>query len=169
MLLFVRYSYFSCLLCFGITAKHPWWLSKDLHEGSQIRLLVYSHDVAVKHNKHLGASSFPGLKLPIEFVYAGDLDLPQYHRDFISGLGLDISMVDVLQVFDDTLSDPQHGGGAFKTFAPLNSEYEQVLLLDADAILFQASREFVYLATHRRCGSMHSFYDQLLIARGVSF
>ncbi|KAL8767251.1 MAG: hypothetical protein Q9209_006177 [Squamulea sp. 1 TL-2023] len=79
-----------------------------------------------------------GSKLAIEIVYAGDSDLPSSHRDFIGGLDSDIATVDVLQVFNDTSLDLQHGGWAIKTFAALGSQYEQILVLNVDAILLQA-------------------------------
>ncbi|KAL9629308.1 MAG: hypothetical protein Q9204_005348 [Flavoplaca sp. TL-2023a] len=77
-------------------------------------------------------------RLPIEVVYAGDSELPSSHRDFISSLGSEITTVDILQVFNDTTLDLQPGGWAIKTFAALGSQYEQVLVLDADAVLLQA-------------------------------
>ncbi|KAL8649416.1 MAG: hypothetical protein Q9210_004416 [Variospora velana] len=103
-----------------------------------------------------------GSKLPIEIVYAGDSDLPASYRDFISGLASGIEMVDVLQVFDDTTLDLQHGGWAIKTFAALGSQYEQVLVLDADAILLQAPETILdHHSGYKSTGSL-LFHDRLL-------
>ncbi|CAO1598057.1 MAG: hypothetical protein LQ349_008276 [Xanthoria aureola] len=103
-----------------------------------------------------------GSKLPIEIVYAGDSDLPSSHRDFISGLGSDIAMVDILQVFNDTPLDLQHGGWAIKTFAALGSQYEQVLILDADAVLLQAPETiFDRHKGYQSTGAL-LFHDRLL-------
>ncbi|KAL8688090.1 MAG: hypothetical protein Q9224_004975 [Gallowayella concinna] len=103
-----------------------------------------------------------GSKLPIEIVYAGNSDLPSSHRDFITGLGSDIATVDVLQVFNDTPLDLQHGGWAIKTFAALGSQYEQVVVLDADAILLQAPETI--LDGHKGYQSTGAllFHDRLL-------
>ncbi|KAL8813155.1 MAG: hypothetical protein Q9223_001289 [Gallowayella weberi] len=103
-----------------------------------------------------------GSKLPIEIVYAGDADLQSSHRDFITGLGSDIATVDVLQVFNDTTLDLQHGGWAIKTFAALGSQYEQVVVLDADAILLQAPE--IILERHKGYQSTGAllFHDRLL-------
>lgn len=103
-----------------------------------------------------------GSKLPIEIVYAGDSDLPSNYRDFIKGLGSDIDTVDILQVFDDTTLDLQHGGWAIKTFAVLGSQYEQVAVLDADAILLQTPETiFDHHSGYKLTGSL-LFHDRLL-------
>ncbi|KAI4226281.1 MAG: hypothetical protein L6R40_008296 [Gallowayella cf. fulva] len=103
-----------------------------------------------------------GSKLPIEIVYSGDSDLPSSHRDFITGLGSDVVTVDVLQVFNDTPLDLEHGGWAIKTFAALGSQYEQILVLDADAILLQAPETI--LDQHKGYQSTGAllFHDRLL-------
>lgn len=75
--------------------------------------------------------------LPIEIVYAGDEDLPAAYRDFITGLGNDIHTVDILTVVDDKTLDLKNGGWAIKPFATMASKYEQVMVLDADAVLLQ--------------------------------
>ncbi|KAL8997324.1 MAG: hypothetical protein Q9169_003358 [Polycauliona sp. 2 TL-2023] len=103
-----------------------------------------------------------GSKLPIEIVYAGDSDLPSSHRDFITGLGSDITTVDILHVFEDTSLDLQHAGWAIKTFAALGSQYGQIIVLDADAILLQAPETI--FDGHRGYGSTGAllFHDRLL-------
>lgn len=103
-----------------------------------------------------------GSKLPIEIVYAGDSDLPSNYRDFIKGLGSDIDTVDILRVFDDATLDLQAGGWAIKVFAALGSQYEQVVVLDADAILMQPPETI--LDSHSGYESTGSllFHDRLL-------
>ena len=56
----------------------------------------------------------------------------------MKGIGPDIETVDILTVFDDAGLDLQHGGWAIKCFAALGSPFEQVMVLDADAIFLQA-------------------------------
>ena len=103
-----------------------------------------------------------GSKLPIEIVYAGDSDLPSNHRDFMKGLGKDIETVDILQVFDDTTLDLQHGGWAIKTFAALGSKFEQTMVLDADAIFLQAPESILeHHSGYKSTGTL-LFHDRLL-------
>ena len=103
-----------------------------------------------------------GSKLPIEIVYAGDPDLPSEYRDFITRLSSDITTVDITQVFDDTTLDLQHGGWAIKTFAALASRYEQVLLLDADAVFLQAPEAILDHHNGYRTTGTLLFHDRLL-------
>ncbi|KAI4120418.1 MAG: hypothetical protein LQ338_007038 [Usnochroma carphineum] len=103
-----------------------------------------------------------GSKLPIEIAYAGDSDLPPNYRNFISELGSDIKTVDVLQVFDDTTLDLQHGGWAIKAFAALGSHYEQTLVLDADAILLQAPETILDRHSGYKSTGALLFHDRLL-------
>ncbi|KAI4092331.1 MAG: hypothetical protein LQ344_003576 [Seirophora lacunosa] len=103
-----------------------------------------------------------GSKLPIEVAYAGESDLPASYREFINGLASDIETVDVLRVFDDTTLDLEHGGWAIKTFAALGSQYEQVLVLDADAILLQAPETILDHHTGYKSTGTLLFHDRLL-------
>ncbi|KAI4172893.1 MAG: hypothetical protein LQ343_003301 [Gyalolechia ehrenbergii] len=101
-------------------------------------------------------------RLPIEIVYAGDSDLPLSSRDFVKKLGPSIETVDILQVFDDTALDLQHGGWAVKTFAALGSRYEQVMILDADAVLLQAPEAILdHHRGYKLTGAL-LFHDRLL-------
>lgn len=76
--------------------------------------------------------------LPIQVAYAGEDDLPKDYRDFITNLAPDVSTFDVTSVFDDRTLDLTHGGWAIKAFAILGSTFEQVILLDADAVFLQS-------------------------------
>jgi len=78
-----------------------------------------------------------GSTLPIQIAYAGESDLPPSYREVIAALGNNITTLDVTTIFDDsTLGLPQ-GGWAIKVFAALGSTFEQVMLLDADAVFLQ--------------------------------
>jgi hypothetical protein len=48
-----------------------------------------------------------------------------------------VETLDLLTVFDDTTIDLRHGTWATKSFALLASKFEQVLAVDADAVLLQ--------------------------------
>lgn len=103
-----------------------------------------------------------GTKLPIQIAYSGDADLPAPYRDFITSLVPGVSTFDVTSVFDDSTLDLPHGGWAVKAFAILGSTFEQVMLLDADAVfLQQPDRIFLEHPQYRETGTM-LFHDRLL-------
>ena len=77
-------------------------------------------------------------KLPIEIVYAGENDLPLDYRHFVMSLGEDIEVTDITKAVDDTSLDLPHGGWAVKAFAAVASSFEQVMVVDADAVFVQA-------------------------------
>lgn len=101
-------------------------------------------------------------QLPIQIVYANNEDLPSDYRNFITSLGTSIDTLDVSSVLDDETLHLAEDGWAIKPFAVLASTIEQVMLLDADAVLFQApeavfDRHNGYLDT----GALF-FHDRLL-------
>jgi len=101
-------------------------------------------------------------KLPIEIVYAGEKDLPSDYRDFVTSLGSDIQTIDILTVLDDTTLDLANGGWAVKSFAALASSFEQVIVLDADAVLVQAPEAiFDNHKGYHETGALF-FHDRLL-------
>ncbi|KAL8660674.1 MAG: hypothetical protein Q9202_006331 [Teloschistes flavicans] len=103
-----------------------------------------------------------GSDLPIEIMYAGDADLPLEYREFISQLSHNIDAVDITQIFDDSTLDLALGGWAIKPFAALASRFEQVMVLDADAVFLQQP-EKIFDSHHgyRATGSL-LFHDRLL-------
>jgi len=78
-----------------------------------------------------------GSRLPIQVVYAGERDLPTEYRDFITSRAANVTTLDITSVFDDTTLDLANAGWAVKAFAILGSTFEQVILLDADAVFVQ--------------------------------
>ena len=80
-----------------------------------------------------------GCRLPIQIAYAGDDDLPKTDRDLIAGLdaATDVTFLNVLPLFDDSRLKLREGGWAIKPFAALASHFEQVILVDADAVFLQ--------------------------------
>ena len=103
-----------------------------------------------------------GSKIPIEVAYAGDSDLPSEYRTFIKQLSTDIEVVDITQVFDDTDLDLQHGGWAIKPFAALGSRFEEVMIMDADAVFVQAPEEILaHHSGYKTTGAL-LFHDRLL-------
>lgn len=111
-------------------------------EGSRgIVIPVGGGSQAVRFAGHLIVSLRVVLdcQLPIEIHYAGEEDLSRENRDRLSALSgaTDITFVDVLNVFDDTSLKLGEGGWAIKAFAVLASGFEEVILVDADAVFLQ--------------------------------
>ncbi len=103
-----------------------------------------------------------GSQLPIQIVYAGEEDLPAKYRDVLVSLGTNIETMDILQVFDDTTLRLRESGWAIKPFAVLATKFEQVILMDADAVFMQKPEVILdehsgYLST----GALF-FHDRLL-------
>ncbi|KAF6821430.1 glycosyl transferase [Colletotrichum plurivorum] len=101
--------------------------------------------------------------LPIQVVYAGDEDLTQEDRDVITeaaGEGR-LEFLDILTVFNDTTLRLAEGGWAIKPFAVLGSRFEEVILLDADAVLIQPPERFLQQRSYRDKGAL-LFHDRLL-------
>lgn len=100
--------------------------------------------------------------LPIQVMHAGDADLPSQYREFIMELGADIEILDVTTVFDDETLSLASGGWAVKSFAALASKFEQVVLLDADAVFLQPPEVvFDHHVGYNDSGAL-LFHDRLL-------
>jgi len=95
-------------------------------------------------------------------VYAGDSDLPSKYGDFITNIGSNTEAVDITQMFDDTTLDLLYGGWTIKTFTALGSMYEQVMVLDADAVFLQAlEATFDHHSGYKTTGTL-LVHDRLL-------
>ncbi|KAF5672531.1 alpha-1,3-mannosyltransferase [Fusarium heterosporum] len=107
--------------------------------------------------------------LPIQVVYAGDGDLSAKGREKIqeAANGVKIEMLDVLTVFDDSTLKLADGGWAIKPFAALASRYEQVILLDADAVFFQDPQRLLEQDRFQETGVL-LFHDRLLWKNGFA-
>ncbi|KAF9772892.1 hypothetical protein IL306_009383 [Fusarium sp. DS 682] len=105
--------------------------------------------------------------LPIQVVYAGDDDLSTAGRKKIqeAANGVKIEMLDILTVFDDSTLKLADGGWAIKPFAALASRFEQVILLDADAVFFQDPRQLLRQDRFKETGVL-LFHDRLLWKNG---
>ncbi|KAF4336153.1 alpha-1 3-mannosyltransferase MNT3 [Fusarium beomiforme] len=107
--------------------------------------------------------------LPIQVVYAGDGDLSAAGRKKIqqAANGVEIEMLDVLTVFDDRTLKLADGGWAIKPFAALASRFEQVILLDADAVFFQDPQQLLRQDRFKETGVL-LFHDRLLWKNGFA-
>lgn len=101
-------------------------------------------------------------ELPIQIFYAGEDDLPEEYRRVITGLGAHIRTVDITTVLDDATLQLATGGWAIKAFAALASTFEQVILMDADAVFLQKPETiFSHHDGYQATGSL-LFHDRLL-------
>ncbi|KAF5644388.1 alpha-1,3-mannosyltransferase [Fusarium sp. NRRL 25303] len=104
-----------------------------------------------------------GCRLPIQIVYAGEDDLPKKNRDRIAKLdgASDVEFLDIFTVFDDTTLRLKDGGWAIKAFALLGSHFEEVILLDADAVFIQQPERLFAQKAYIEKGTL-LFHDRLL-------
>ena len=103
-----------------------------------------------------------GSKLPIQIAYAGDGDLPEEYRKYLTSMGSDITTFDVTTLFDDSTLQLGTGGWAIKPFAILGSTFEQTILLDADTIFLQQPEVILDQHTDYRDTGTLLFHDRLL-------
>ncbi|KAH6884555.1 mannosyltransferase putative-domain-containing protein [Thelonectria olida] len=108
-------------------------------------------------------------QLPIQVVYAGDKDLSAKGRRALqeAGDGRKIELLDVLTVFDDSTLKLAEGGWAIKPFAALASQYDQVILLDADTVFLQDPTQLLEQDRYKETGVM-LFHDRLLWKNGFA-
>lgn len=99
--------------------------------------------------------------LPIEVAYAGDHDLSPADREQLQSRFGDIRFSDVLDVFDDDAVDLRNGGWAIKPFAALASSFEEVILVDADAVFLQPPETLLKQKSYASTGAL-LFHDRLL-------
>ncbi|KAL9084160.1 MAG: hypothetical protein Q9165_008208 [Trypethelium subeluteriae] len=100
-------------------------------------------------------------ELAIEIAYAGDSDLSPYHREVLRSLGPNISILNVLEKFDDDVLNLNNGGWAIKPFAALASSFRDVILLDADAVFLQDPALLLEDPSFQATGALF-FHDRLL-------
>ncbi|KAG6989916.1 hypothetical protein G7Y79_00061g093030 [Physcia stellaris] len=99
--------------------------------------------------------------LPIQIAYAGDEDLPVQYREKLISLGKDIETVDLLTMVDDKTLDLAHGTFGTKPLAMLLSRFEQVILVDADAVFLQPPEALFDSDGYKKSGT-YLFHDRRL-------
>jgi len=102
-----------------------------------------------------------GSTLPIQIAYAGDGDLPMEYREKLMSLGDDIETLDLLPLIDDTTMDLGHGRFAIKPVAMLFSSFEQVMIVDADAVFLQPPEVLFENKGYQETGT-YFFHDRLM-------
>ncbi len=109
----------------------------------------------------VGIRNVLGSTLPIQIAYAGDDDLPIEYREKLLSLGNDIESLDLLELVDDTTLDLAHGTFGIKPLAMLLSSFEQVILVDADAVFIQPPEELFKSKGYQDTGT-YFFHDRLM-------
>ncbi|POR36819.1 Uncharacterized protein TPAR_02986 [Tolypocladium paradoxum] len=135
-------------------------------KGSQgIVIPVGGGGQAVRFAAHLIVSlrDVLGCRLPIQIVYAGDTDLTKKQRDALASFDStkNIEFLDVFTMFDDSTLSLQQGHWAIKPFAALASRFEQVILLDSDAVFLQQPEQLLKQRAYHDTGA-YLFHDRLL-------
>lgn len=135
------------------------------HQDGGSGIVIPTGQHTLRYSCHLLASLTRVHKthLPVEIVYAGDSDLTPEGREALkqAGEGLDISFIDALTVFDDSTLRLAQGGWAIKAFAALASRFDDVILLDADAVFVQPPERLLEQARYLETGAL-LFHDRLL-------
>ncbi|KAL7918012.1 glycosyltransferase family 71 protein [Trichoderma austrokoningii] len=141
-------------------------LRSSFTKGSRgIVISAGGSDSSVRFAGHLIASirDVLGCTLPIQVAYAGENDLPKDRRDALSSLDKThkTEFLDVWAVFDDAALQLRKGGWAIKSFAALASRFEQVIVLDADAVFLQPPEVLFEQHAYIDNGA-YLFHDRLL-------
>ncbi|KFH42649.1 putative alpha-1,3-mannosyltransferase-like protein [Hapsidospora chrysogenum ATCC 11550] len=107
-------------------------------------------------------------QLPIQVAYAGDRHLTPAQREQLMSLDgfSNTEFLDVLSVFSDSNLDLSENDGAVKIFAVLASKFEQVILLDAGAVLMKPPEAFFRAKPYTETGA-YLFHDRLLWQYGL--
>lgn len=150
------------------SSKRPLSDLRSSFKPSTTGLVIPAGDGNVRFAAHLISSLYNVLesKLPIQIAYAGDKDLSPGHRAYLADLvksssGPPLRFLDILTVFEDHLLKLNEGGWAIKAFAILGSDFERVILLDADAVFLQKPEALFEHPAFLRSGAL-LFRDRLL-------
>ncbi|KAG0023542.1 hypothetical protein BGZ80_009101 [Entomortierella chlamydospora] len=95
-------------------------------------------------------------KLPIEIYYAGDQDLSKENREWFEQFQ-DLVLVDITKKLDQDML--QISGPIIKPFAMLVSQFQEVILMDADAYFLQDPAILFEDGGYKEVGTVF-FYDR---------
>jgi alpha 1,3-mannosyltransferase len=137
-------------------------------EPASTGIIIPTGNGNVRFAGHLIASlrSVLNSSLPIQVAYGGDEDLSPANRKILGELiesGSPLEFLDITTIFDPSVLHFGEGSGgwATKAFAALGTKYEQVILLDADAVFIQPPEALLQGEAYQRTGAF-LFHDRLL-------
>lgn len=143
----------------------PWWL---YHQNGDHSKLPYNESkgiVICTGNKHfkltlvaLGALELIGNELPIEVIYSTTNDLSLENRQELEKLYPKIRLIDLSST---SLNDSylELRGWEIKPFAVLASQFQQVILMDADVLFLEKPSILFENSYYLETGSLF-FYDR---------
>lgn len=106
--------------------------------------------------------------IPIELYYYGDSDLPAKYRDYLTKTYRNVRCIDLesLALFDPDLVQLERQGFAIKPFALLATNFTEVMLADADAILLENPDHFFQEPGYLDTGTLF-FHDRDHLRKGA--
>ena len=153
------------------------WASRDKPKTGivltvgQGNFMLAAHCIRILH-------SVLNSTVPIQVFYAGDLDLPEAHREQIKALHPSLETINILhdQVnetrynetqFNETTVGLRNSGYAMKPFAALASSFERVILVDADAIFLRRPDFYFDEQAGLKETGIHYFHDRAYEGRNT--
>ncbi|CBQ72350.1 conserved hypothetical protein [Sporisorium reilianum SRZ2] len=108
--------------------------------------------------------------IPVELYYYGDSDLPPKYRDYLTKAHRNVRCIDLeaLGLFDPELVQLERQGFAIKPFALLATNFTEVMLADADAILLEDPNVFFEEPGYLDTGTLF-FHDRDHMRKGADF
>lgn len=156
----------------GINQLRRWWVnSSHTTAQGQNKGIVMS----LGHKGSVFASQFISIirekhqnDIPIELYYYGDKDLPQQYRDYLTHSFTNVRCIDLelLGLFDADLVQLERQGFAIKPFALLATNFTEVMLADADAILLEDPDNFFQESGYLDTGTLF-FHDRDHVRHGI--
>ncbi|PWZ02113.1 hypothetical protein BCV70DRAFT_198393 [Testicularia cyperi] len=150
----------------GINQLRRWWVEttrvKDTEENSKGIVMSLGKKGAVF------ASQFIQIirerhrnDIPIELYYYGENDLPAKYRNYLTSTYKHVRCIDLeaLGLFDADLVQLERQGFAIKPFALLATNFTEVMLADADAILLEDPDNFFQEPGYLDTGTLF-FHDR---------
>lgn len=154
------------------TSIRPLFDLRSSFEPGSAGIVIPAGDSTIRYAAHLILSIRSALSstLPIQIVYAGDVDLSLANRELLVKMTegyspRTIEFLDITTIFDGPLlnftNSKKSGGWATKPFAALGSRFEKVIVLDADAVFLQPPEVLLNHTSFQRSGAL-LFHDRLL-------